>query len=466
MSRRYTAAVPIIVGCSQFMHQFDGSVIATALPSMAASLHDDPLRLNLAISSYLLALAVFVPISGWMADRYGAKRVFMAAIAIFTLSSVLCGLSHSLAALVMARIAQGLGGAMMTPVGRVIVVKSAPRSELVKAMNLITIPGVLAPILGPSIGGFIVSYFSWPWIFFINAPIGLAGLLLVHAYIPEVGDDGPATPFDFFGFLLAGGALACMVFGFESMGRGFLPTSVVVLLLGAGLLCGLAYVWRSRRVENPLIDLDLLKVRTFAVSMTGGGLFYLGTSAVVFLLAMLFQVGFGFSAFGAGLTTLGIAAGSLTSRFAFQPALKLVGFRRLLLINAFVTGGYLTACGLFRLSTPFALIIAVLFAGGLSRSMQYSATQALLYAELPRSKMSRATSFSAMMQQFFQSLGVGVTALAVHLSLVAHGRAAPAPDDLQYGFWTIGVASLLSALFFARLPRDAGAEIGGAERAA
>ena len=219
MAPRYSFAIPIIVGCAQFMHQFDGSVIATALPSMAATLHDDPLRLNLAISCYLLALAVFVPISGWMASRFGAKRVFTMAIVIFTISSILCGVSHSLFELVIARILQGMGGAMMTPVGRLIVVKTAPRADLVKAINYITIPAALAPILGPSVGGFIVTYFSWPWIFFLNVPIGLAGVLLVRRYIPEVHEE-EVPPLDLRGFLLAAVALASMVFGFESMGRG------------------------------------------------------------------------------------------------------------------------------------------------------------------------------------------------------------------------------------------------------
>src|SRR6516165_2952590 len=183
---RSPLVIPLIVGGAQFMHQFDGAVIATALPSMAASLGEDPIRLNLAITTYLLALAVFVPVSGWMADRFGARRVFMAAIVVFTASSVLCGLAHSLTELVLFRILQGMGGAMMTPVGRVIVLKSVPKLQLVQAMNAITIPAVLGPLLGPSVGGFIVTYFSWPWIFFINLPIGLAGVFMVRLFIPEL----------------------------------------------------------------------------------------------------------------------------------------------------------------------------------------------------------------------------------------------------------------------------------------
>ena len=280
MAPRYSFVIPIIVGCAQFMHQFDGSVIATALPSMAATLHEDPLRLNLAISCYLLALAVFVPISGWMASRFGAKRIFSIAILIFTMSSILCGISHSLFELIIARVLQGMGGAMMTPVGRLIVVKTAPRASLVKAINYITIPAALAPVLGPSVGGFIVTYLSWPWIFFLNVPIGLAGVLLVRRYIPDVHEE-EVPSLDFAGFLLAGVALASMVFGFESMGRGLLPTPLVIGLLATGAACAALYVYHALRIANPIIDLRLMRFPTYAASLTGGGLFYMGTTSSV-----------------------------------------------------------------------------------------------------------------------------------------------------------------------------------------
>ncbi len=216
--RRHPFIVPFIVGCAQFMHQFDGSVITVALPTMARSLGEDPLKLNLAITCYLLALAVFVPVSGWLADKLGGKHVFIAAIAIFALSSLLCGLSRSLLELVVARTLQGIGGAMMTPVGRTIVARSVPKSQLIQAMNYVTIPALLGPILGPSVGGFIVTYFSWPWIFFINVPIGILGVLLVHAFIPNLRESD-VPPFDLLGFALVGFAVAGLILGFEAMGR-------------------------------------------------------------------------------------------------------------------------------------------------------------------------------------------------------------------------------------------------------
>ena len=347
---RFSVIVPLIVGCAQFMHQFDGTMITTALPVMAVSLNEDPLKLNLAITCYLLALAVFVPISGWMADRYGARHVFFAAIAVFTVSSVLCGLSGSLEEIVLWRTVQGIGGAMMTPVGRVIVVKSVPRVEILRAMNYVTIPAVLAPLIGPSVGGFIVTYFSWPWIFFLNLPIGIAGLILVYIYVPDLREE-EVTPLDLRGFVLVGLALAGLVFGFAAIGRGAMPTSVIVASISIGAICGSLYLAHARRKSDPIIDLTLLKNRTFAASVFGGGLFYLGTTAQVFLMALLLQVGFGFSAFHAGLTMLAGAVGSTVMRFTFRPVLNAIGFRRMLICNGLLTGACLAACGLFTAQT-------------------------------------------------------------------------------------------------------------------
>jgi EmrB/QacA subfamily drug resistance transporter len=457
---RASSIVPLIVGCAQFMHQFDGAVITTALPSMAASLNEDPLKLNLAITCYLLALAVFVPISGWMADRYGAKKVFIAAILVFTTSSVLCGLSHSLFELVIWRTLQGIGGAMMTPVGRVIVVKSVPKLELVRAMNYITIPAVLGPVIGPSVGGFIVTYFSWPWIFFLNVPVGVLGVILVRAYIPDIREDSVA-PLDLRGFVLIGLALAGLVFGFSALGRELLPGTIVAASIGGGAICGIFYLLHAKRKSDPIIDLSLLRIPTFSAALWGGSLFYLGTTSQVFLLALLLQLGFGLSAFHAGLVTLASAAGSVVMRFTFRPVLHVFGFRRLLICNAVLTGVYLLSCGSFDITTPFWVIVTVLVIGGFSRSVQFTAVQALQYADMPPALMSRATSFASMAQQLAQSVGVGLTALVVHLSLTWHGHATVLPQDVALGFITLGTLALISIIFFLRLPPEAGAALTG-----
>jgi EmrB/QacA subfamily drug resistance transporter len=457
---RSTLVIPLIVGGAQFMHQFDGAVIATALPSMAASLHQDPVRLNLAITTYLLALAVFVPVSGWMADRFGAKRVFICAIVVFTVSSVLCGIAHSLLELVVYRVLQGIGGAMMTPVGRVIVLRSVPKLQLVQAMNYITIPAVLGPLLGPSVGGFIVTYFSWPWIFFINLPIGLGGVLAVSLFIPDVHAE-KVTPLDLRGFVLIGMAVAGLVFGFEAIGRGVVPGSIILASIAAGAICSGLYLVHARRTSDPIIDLSLLRIRTFAASVSGGGLFYLGTTSSVFLLALLLQLGFGFSAFQAGLMTLASAVGAVAMRFTFRLFLKPLGFRRLLIGNAIVTGAYLIGCGFFQVTTPYLVIVLALLIGGFSRSLQFTTVQSLGYAEVPSELFSRATSFLAMAQQLAQSVGVGLVALIVHLSLTWHDRIAIAPQDIALGYFTIGVMVLASVAVFYRLPAEAGAELSG-----
>jgi len=457
---RSSLVIPLIVGGAQFMHQFDGAVIATALPSMAASLQADPVRLNLAITTYLLALAVFVPVSGWMADRFGARRVFMAAIVVFTASSVLCGLAHSLTELVLFRIVQGMGGAMMTPVGRVIVLKSVPKLQLVQAMNAITIPAVLGPLLGPSVGGFIVTYFSWPWIFFINLPIGLAGVFMVRLFIPEVQAES-APRLDLRGFVLIGMAVAGLVFGFEAMGRGVVPIPAVLATIAAGAICAGLYLMHARRTSDPVIDPSLLRIPTFAASISGGGLFYFSTTSSVFLLALLLQLGFGLTAFQAGLVTLASAVGSLAMRFAFQPLLRPLGFRRLLIGNALVTAAYLVGCGFFRVGTPFPVIVLALLIGGFSRSVQFTAAQSLGYAEMPSAMLSRATSFMAMAQQLAQSFGVGLVALVVHLSLIWRAHQMVTPQDVALGYFTIGFLTLLSTVVFYRLPAHAGAELSG-----
>jgi EmrB/QacA subfamily drug resistance transporter len=457
---RSTLVIPLIVGGAQFMHQFDGAVIATALPSMAASLHEDPVRLNLAITTYLLALAVFVPVSGWMADRFGARRVFIAAIVVFTVSSVLCGLAHSLVELVLCRVLQGMGGAMMTPVGRVIVLKSVPKLQLVQAMNYITIPAVLGPLLGPSVGGFIVTYFSWPWIFFINLPIGLAGVLMVRIFIPDVHAEEVAR-LDLRGFVLIGMAVAGLVFGFEAIGRDVVGAPIILASIAAGALCSGLYLIHARRASDPIIDLGLLRIRTFAASLVGGGLFYLSTTSSVFLLALLLQLGFGFSAFQAGLTTLASAVGSLATRFMFHSLLRPLGFRRLLMGNALLTGAFLIGCGLFRVTTPYVVIVLVLLIGGFSRSLQFTAVQSLAYAEMPPGFLSRGTSFLAMAQQLAQSFGVGLVALVVHIGLTWHDRIAIAAHDVALGYFTIGALALASVVVFYWLPAEAGAELSG-----
>ncbi len=452
--------VPLIVGCALFMQTLDSTVIATALPMIARSMHEDPIKLNLAITSYLLSLAVFIPLSGWVADRFGSRTVFRAAIVIFTIGSVFCGLSRSLPELVAARILQGFGGAMLMPVGRLLVLRSVPKSGLVQAMSYLTVPAVLGPVVGPPVGGFIVTYYSWRWIFFINVPIGLLGVLLVTRFIQNIREED-VSPLDLRGFVLTGLGLAGVVFGFEALGRGVLPVSIVMTVMAGGGLCMGLYLLHARRTSYPIVDLGLMRIPTFAAATAGGGFFRMGIGALPFLLAMLLQLVFGLSPFASGLLTFASAAGALTMKITAPPIIRRFGFRSVLIGNGAISAFIMMSYALFRPSTPHFMIILALLAGGFFRSLQFTALGTLAYADVPMASMSNASSLASMAQQLFLSLGVGFAALLLHLSLGGRAVGTLSAHDFTAAFVVTGVLALLSALLFVPLERYAGAEVSG-----
>jgi EmrB/QacA subfamily drug resistance transporter len=451
---------PMIVGCALFMEMLDSTVISTALPVMAKSLGEDPIKLNLAITSYLLSLAVFIPISGWMADRYGARTVFRSAIVIFVFGSILCGVSQSLAQLVAARILQGFGGAMMVPVGRLIVLKTVAKSELVTAMSYLTVPAVLGPVVGPPIGGFIVTYYSWRWIFFINVPIGMIGITLVTWYIPNIREEG-VFPLDFRGFLLTGLGLAGLVFGFESIGRGVIPASVIMCVMAAGGMSLAAYILHAKRIDYPIIDLGLMKIPTFNASTLGGGLFRMGIGALPFLLAMLLQVVFGLTPFASGLLTFASAAGALFMKMTATPIIRRLGFRSVLIGNGVLSAFIMMSYALFRSTTPHFVIIMALLIGGFFRSLQFTALGSLAYADVSNQLMSGASSLSSMAQQLFLSLGVAIGAMVLHISLGGRSPAQLSVHDFTPAFVLMGLLAIASSLLFIPLEYHAGDEVSG-----
>ena len=456
---RAARMIPFIVGCALFMQMLDSTVVATALPAMAASLGSTPVRLNVAITSYLLAVAVFVPVSGWAADRYGARRVFIAAIALFTVSSLGCALSQNLTHLVLARIVQGMAGAMMVPVGRIIMLRIVPKENLLRAMSFLSMPALIGPVIGPPIGGFMVTYMSWHWIFLINIPFGILGIAMVMHYIQEVREEN--TPrLDGVGFILSAVSLATLVSAFEALGQGDSASwTQIAILLAVGLLTGWLYVLHARRAPHPIIDLGLLRIPTFAISVLGGNLCRFAVGAMPFLLAMLLQVGFGLTPFQAGLITFASAAGSFLMKFVATPIVQRFGFRRVLTVNALLTGGFVVVCAVFTPGTPAWLMILILLLGGFFRSLQFTGVNTLTYADITSEHMSSASSFSSMAQQLGVSLGVGVAAVALHSSMVLHGRSALASSDVIIGFIIIGVLCMLSYLSFMRLPARAGADL-------
>jgi EmrB/QacA subfamily drug resistance transporter len=459
-SRTRQLVVPLIVACALFMQNLDSTVIATALPTIARALGESPLRLNVAITCYLLSLAVFIPISGWTADRFGARRVFSTAVVVFTLSSICCGLSRSLPELVLARICQGMGGAMMVPVGRLVLLRSVPKSDLVRAMSWVSVPALMGPVMGPPLGGFIVTYWSWRWIFFINIPIGVLGVVLVNLFVADIRE-GSARPFDFVGFGLTGTGLAALAFGFENIGRGALPAPLIAALLLAGTTLTTAYVRHARRVPYPIIDLKLLKIPTYAAATYGGFLFRLGIGAIPFLLPLMLQVGFGLSALSSGLITFASAAGAMSMKLTAAPIIRILGFRLVLVGDAVISALFLFSYSFFRPTTPHLVIFAILLAGGFFRSLQMTSLNSLSYADVPPGMLSRATSLTSMGQQLSQTVGVATGALLLQMTLLVHGGSALVAADFYPAFAIVAVVSMLSVPFFLKMAPDAGAEVSG-----
>ena len=351
ISPRTTA---LIVASALFMEQLDGTVLATALPEMARSFGTEAVRLNVALTSYLLALAVFIPASGKVADRFGSRTVFCGAIALFTLGSILCGQANGLGTLVAARVLQGIGGAMMVPVGRLFLLRSVTKAEMVTAMTWLMIPAQLGPLLGPPVGGFLVTYLSWRWIFYINVPIGVLGILLALRFIADVREPGRVN-FDLPGLVLSGISLACLVAGLEAVSRGGASLVLAGEVLAAGVVAGALYVLHARRHPAPVLDLKLMRVPTFALSVIGGGLSRVAAGAVPFLLPLMLQLGFGMSAAASGLITFGGSLGSMLMRFVARPVLHRWGFRTTMIWNGLIASGFLGT---------YAFMRPVLAAGG------------------------------------------------------------------------------------------------------
>ncbi len=454
----YNRIVPLIVAVALFMENMDSTVIATSLPAIAADLQTNPLTLKLAVTCYLLSLAVFIPVSGWCADRFGTRTVFRTAIVVFMAGSLGCALSTSFAHFVAARIVEGMGGAMMTPVGRLILVRTVERTQLVRAMVWVTVPALIGPMMGPPLGGFITTYFSWHWIFIINIPIGLIGIALATRYVENLRAER-RTPFDLKGFVLAGTGIAGLAFGFSVLGLHFVPAWIVAGLLIVGTIAVTAYVFHACHAPSPILDLSLLRLPTFRVSIMGGSLFRVGIGAMPFLLPLLLQLGFKLTAFQSGLITLSTAVGAMTMKTVTPGILRRWGFRRVLIANALFSSVFVAACAGFTETTPFAVMIAVLMVGGFFRSLEFTSLNLIAYAELDASTMSRATPLVSVAQQLSISTGVAVGALAVELTVRFTPGGAIVASDFAPAFILIGLIAASAALVFRRLAPDAGADI-------
>ncbi len=452
-------AVPFILAVALFMEQMDSTVIATSLPAIAADISTSPITLKLALTSYFVSLAIFIPVSGWMADRFGAKRVFRLAIGVFVIGSLACAVADSLAGFVGARFLQGMGGAMMTPVGRLVLVRSTPKAHLVSAMAWLTVPGLIGPLVGPPVGGFITTYFSWHWIFLINVPIGFVGMVVSGRILPD-SPPAPATRIDWMGFLLAAVATSGVVFGLSVVSMPALPPVVGAATLAVGLMAASLYVRHARRSVAPLLDLRLFRNPTLRSAIFAGAIFRIGIGAIPFLLPLMFQIGFGLSPFESGMLTFASALGAISLKFFATTALRLAGFRTVLACAILIGAALMAANAFLTPQTPYWLIICLLISAGFFRSMFFTSSNALTFAEIDDRQASQTTAISAVSQQVSIALGVAVAGMALEAHHVFTGEATGLAA-FSFAFLVVSGLAALAVLPILGLAPDAGMAVSG-----
>jgi EmrB/QacA subfamily drug resistance transporter len=454
---RRTATALLVAGTLS-METLDATVITTALPAMAGDFGTAAAHLSVGVSAYLVALTVFIPVSGWVAERYGARRIFATAIVVFTLASLLCAASGGLWTFTAARTLQGVGGAMMVPVGRLVVLRDTPKERIVHAIAILTWPALVAPVLGPPVGGWLSTHWSWRWIFLLNLPLGL--IALVAALILVRNDEPRHHPFDFLGFVISALGFGLFMSGIEAASRPEVPLlwSVGMLLTGLALL--LASARHLRRVEHPLFDLAPLRILTFRITAVGGSLFRTAIGAAPFLLPLMFQLGFGYSAVDAGVLLLWLFAGNLCMKPGTTWIMNRFGFRRVLIVNGVLVAAGFGACALLSADTPRALIAALLFFTGMTRSMQFTALNTIGFADMPQAQMRDATTLFSVMQQMNAGMGIAVGALALSIAgLIRGGTGAASAGDFRLAFWLIAVLAALAVVDSLWLPVQAGARV-------
>jgi EmrB/QacA subfamily drug resistance transporter len=441
--------LPWVVASALFMEQLDSTIVNTAVPAMAESLKVTPLSLKAVVTSYIVSLAVCIPASGWMADRFGTRRVFSTAVTLFTISSILCGLAVSAPMLVATRVLQGIGAAMMMPVGRLTIIRTFPKSELLVAMNFVIIPALIGPMLGPTVGGLIVHWLSWREIFFVNVPVGLVALFLIHRYMPDYRDDSP-RPLDVIGLVLFGAGAALLSWLLEIFGEHTIdPTSAAILLVISITLL-VAFGWHAREKPYPLLRLALFRVRTFRVSVIGGFVTRLGIGGLPFLLPLLYQLGLGLPAWESGLLMMPTAAAAMGMKFISARVLRRYGFRQVLVVNTVMSG--LAIC-LFALVTPttsMALIVCAGLAQGFFNSLQFSSLNAMAYADIDARDSSMAAAIASTLQQM--SLGFGLAGGSLitgwYLGGLPQTDRLAVTSALHHAFLTLGAVTIVSSLSF------------------
>jgi EmrB/QacA subfamily drug resistance transporter len=448
--------LPWVVAVALFMEQLDTTIVNTAVPAMAESLRVAPLSLKAVVTSYILSLAVCIPVSGWMADRYGTRRVFGIAVAVFTVASILCGLALNAPMLVAGRILQGVGAAMMMPVGRLAIIRTFPKAELLRAMNFVIIPALIGPLLGPTVGGLIVHWFSWHYIFFINVPVGLMALWLAHRYMPDYRSD-TRRPLDVVGLVLFGSGAALLSWLLEIFGEHQIDATSAAVLLALSLSLLAAYGLHARETAHPLLHLGLFRVRTFRVSVVGGFVTRLGVGGLPFLLPLLYQLGLGMPAWQSGLLMMPVAAAAMGMKLIASRVLARFGYRRVLMVNTVMIG---VVVGLFALvtpATPIGLIVLLGLAMGFFNSLQYTSMNSMAFADIDTPDSSMASTISSSLQQMSMSFGLACGSLIAgwYLGDLPQTDRAAVTTALHYAFLTLGGLTMLSSLSFWSLrPRD------------
>jgi len=441
--------LPWVVATALFMEQLDSTIVNTAVPAMAASLHVTPLSLKAVVTSYILSLAVCIPVSGWMADRFGTRRVFGIAVAMFTFSSALCGLAVNVPMLVAARMLQGMGAAMMMPVGRLAIIRTFQKSELLTAMNFVIIPALIGPLLGPTVGGLIVHWVSWREIFFVNVPVGLVALLLIHRHMPDYRGD-TSRPLDIIGLTLFGSGIALLSWLLEIFGEHRLDITSLAILLLLSLNLLLAYGWHARQVAYPLLRLTLFRIRTFRVSVIGGFITRLGVGGLPFLLPFLYQLGMGLPAWQSGLLMMPTAAGAMAMKFLSARVLGRYGYRRVLIVNTVMIGLVIGIFSLVTPATPLALIVLLGLALGTVNSLQFSSMNSMAYADIETPDSSMASTIASTLQQISMSFGLacGTLLTAWYLADAPQTDRAAVTSALHLAFLSLGALTILSSLSF------------------
>ncbi|MFP9136966.1 MFS transporter [Devosia sp. XGJD_8] len=458
--------VPLILATALFMENMDSTVIATSLAAIAADIGTDPISLKLALTAYLVALAIFIPISSWMADRFGARNVFRVAMLVFMLGSIGCALSSSLLQFVGARFVQGMGGAMMGPVARLVLVRATPRHQLVDAMAWLTIPALIGPILGPPFGGFLTTYFSWHWIFIINVPIGILGIVLVGFALPNTPSRSAPRQIDRKGFVLAGAAFALFAFGCSVMSLPALPPVIGAVAASIGIGIGAIYVRHALSTEYPLLDLRLLRLPVFRISVVAGTFFRLGQGAVPFLFPLMLQLSFGMSPFESGMITFVSAIGALVAKFVCNWIFARFGFKYPLVLATAISCLGILAMGLYTPATPLPLMLGILTFVGFWQSVFWTGSNAFVFADVEDKDAGQANVISQVWGQLMFAMGVALGGGTLELVHRMRGEGPLVLADFQMAFFVVTAVGAIATVLFLRLPNNAGHQLtrgGGGE---